>query len=77
MRSRGRSDAASDSGRIHYPQPVPIDRDLVSARIRSAALAGLDVQVDDIEVVRPERPEHGDFSTNLALKLAGSLRRVP
>jgi arginyl-tRNA synthetase len=56
---------------------VPIDRDLVSARIKSAAQAGLDVQVDDIEVVRPERPEHGDFSTNLALQLARSLRRPP
>jgi arginyl-tRNA synthetase len=56
---------------------VPIDRDLVSTRIKSAARAALGVEADDIEVVRPERPEHGDFATNLALKLAGTLRRPP
>ncbi len=62
---------------IDYPPSVPNARDLVSARVRKAAQEGLKLQVDDIEVVRPEREEHGDFSTNLALKLAGSLRRPP
>ena len=33
--------------------------------------------VPPIEVVRPQLAEHGDFSTNLALKLAGPLRRQP
>jgi len=30
-----------------------------------------------IEVVRPQQAEHGDFSTNLALKLAGPMKRPP
>ena len=30
-----------------------------------------------VEIARPANPEHGDFSTNLALKLARPLRRPP
>ena len=30
-----------------------------------------------IEVVRPDNPQHGDLSTNLALQLAGRLKRPP
>jgi arginyl-tRNA synthetase len=52
-------------------------RDLVEQRIRSAAQTALDVQPAVIEVVRPQAAEHGDFSTNLAMKLASSLRRPP
>jgi arginyl-tRNA synthetase len=30
-----------------------------------------------VEVVRPDNPQHGDMSTNLALQLAGRLKRPP
>jgi arginyl-tRNA synthetase len=33
--------------------------------------------VPDIEVSRPDNPDHGDFASNLALKLARPLRRSP
>ncbi|HXQ95749.1 MAG TPA: arginine--tRNA ligase, partial [Candidatus Acidoferrales bacterium] len=33
--------------------------------------------VPEVEVTRPDNPEHGDFSSNLALKLARPLRRSP
>ena len=36
-----------------------------------------DAKTPHIEVARPQQPEHGDFSTNLALKLAGPLKRPP
>jgi arginyl-tRNA synthetase len=42
----------------------------------SAALAGVASDVP-IEVVRPQLAEHGDFSSNLALKLAGPLKKPP
>ena len=46
---------------------------------RSGALPapGDDSPAPTIEVVRPQQAEHGDFSTNLALKLAGPLKRPP
>jgi arginyl-tRNA synthetase len=31
----------------------------------------------DLEIVRPGRPEHGDYATSVALKLARPLRRAP
>lgn len=31
----------------------------------------------DIELLRPDRPEHGDFSTNAALELAGRMKMPP
>jgi len=40
-------------------------------------LLGQDFQAPAIEVVRPGSAQHGDFSTNAALKLAGALRRPP
>jgi len=43
----------------------------------SAPLQGPDYPATSIEVVRPTSAQHGDFSTNLALKLAGRLRRPP
>ena len=52
-------------------------RDLVERRIRSAAQSALAVQPDVIEVMRPQTAEHGDFSTNLAMKLARDLKRPP
>ena len=52
-------------------------RDLVEQRLRSAAEAALGQELDGIEILRPERAEHGDFSTNLALKAASALKRPP
>jgi arginyl-tRNA synthetase len=46
----------------------------------AGALAPLlphDFSAPPIEVIRPSTAQHGDFSTNLALKLAGPLRRSP
>jgi arginyl-tRNA synthetase len=51
--------------------------DLVEQRIRAAARAGLAHEPQVVEVVRPERAEHGDFSTNLALQAAATLKRPP
>jgi arginyl-tRNA synthetase len=36
-----------------------------------------DQPVPTVEIVRPDNPEHGDFASNLALKLARPLRRNP
>ncbi len=64
----------------------PTTRALVQQRIAAALAAALSagelpgeahVDAAAVEVVRPAAPEHGDFATNLALKLAGALRRPP
>lgn len=52
-------------------------RDLIESRIRAAAQTALDVQPEVVEVVRPQNAEHGDFSTNLAMKLASTVRKPP
>ena len=52
-------------------------RDEVEARIRGAARTGLSQEPQVIEVVRPQQAEHGDYSTNLALQLAGTVKRPP
>lgn len=52
-------------------------RDLVEERIRAAAKAALDVEPEIVEVARPQNTEHGDFSTNLAMKLASTARKPP
>jgi arginyl-tRNA synthetase len=62
-------------------------RDLVQARFAAAVSAAVasgalptpsgGAATPEIEVVRPSGVEHGDFSTSMALKLAGSLRRPP
>jgi arginyl-tRNA synthetase len=62
-------------------------RDLVEQRLRaaldSAQGEGVLPPLEDaakpaqVEVARPQQPEHGDFSTNLALKLAGPMRMPP
>jgi len=62
-------------------------RDLVTQRIASAldaafasgALVTPDeaVLLPDIEIARPQQAEHGDYATNLALQLAGKLRKPP
>ena len=51
-------------------------RDLVTHRLATALESSLGATTE-IEVVRPSLAEHGDFSTNAALKLAGTLRRPP
>ena len=62
-------------------------RDLVQARIDAAVAAAQQngqlpaladgAHLPEIEVSRPQLAEHGDYATNLALKLAGPLRRPP
>ncbi len=62
-------------------------RDLVRQRIDSAlddAFASGElgtpaeaIVVPEVEIARPQQAEHGDFSTNLALKLAKPLARPP
>jgi len=44
-----------------------------------AALATLEVQIEvqEVQLVRPQRQEHGDWSTNVALVVAKSAGRVP
>jgi arginyl-tRNA synthetase len=39
--------------------------------------AATDDGAPGFDVVRPDRPDHGDFASNVALKLAGPLRRPP
>jgi len=56
---------------------VKTARDLVEERIRSAAQTALGAQPDVVEVARPQQAEHGDFSTNLAMQLARTLKRSP
>ena len=47
--------------------------------VRSGALPALpaDVETPLVEVARPANPDHGDLSSNLALKLARPLRQSP
>ncbi len=52
--------------------PVLIDQ---AAPETKAGHDGL--RVPEVEVARPDNPEHGDFASNLALKLARPLRRSP
>ena len=52
-------------------------RDRVEQRIRQAAKSALALEPDVVEVSRPQSAEHGDFSTNLAMKLARDLKRPP
>ncbi|HUG56040.1 MAG TPA: arginine--tRNA ligase [Candidatus Limnocylindrales bacterium] len=52
---------------------------LRAARDRAAAELGWpdDVRSAAVEVERPKDPEHGDYATNLAMRLAKPLRRPP
>ncbi len=62
-------------------------RDLVSQRIASALDAAFAsgalvtpeeaVLLPEIEIARAQQAEHGDYATNLALQLAGKLRKPP
>ena len=62
--------------------PTATSRELVRHALAGALeRAGLDraklPAVEEIEVDRPDRPDHGDYATNLALKLAKPLGRPP
>jgi arginyl-tRNA synthetase len=52
-------------------------RDAWRAAVDAAALPALTSEEPEIEVARPGNPEHGDVSSNLALKLARPLKRPP
>jgi arginyl-tRNA synthetase len=69
---------------VSTPSPVP--EPPIRTQVRRAiaeALADADLDAEgsitaaEIEVERPARAEHGDLSTNVALKLARPLRRPP
>ncbi len=45
--------------------------------VRTLAAALADAAGADLELERPGEPEHGDYATNVALRLAGSRRRAP
>src|SRR5438034_4830182 len=47
----------------------------IDAARRSGALA--DVPPADITIDRPQRPEHGDYATNVALRIARAARSSP
>jgi arginyl-tRNA synthetase len=54
-------------------------REQLERRLAGALAAALaqDFSVPAIEVIRPTSPQHGDFSTNVALKSAGALASPP
>ena len=52
-------------------------RDLLAASLRAALLADGIEPPATISVERPARPEHGDWSSNVALALAATTRRPP
>jgi arginyl-tRNA synthetase len=68
------------------PAATPIRtqvREAVERAWQRAVASGALPAVEDaasrpaVEIERPAKPEHGDFATNLALKLARPLRRAP
>ena len=73
MRSSGGSETATLRG---------VARDAVRAGLQRAIESGRlpdvpEAREAEIEVTRPAKPEHGDFATNLALRLAKPLRMAP
>jgi len=52
-------------------------RDLLAESLRAALVAGGIEPPETISVERPARPEHGDWSSNVALALAATARRPP
>ncbi len=71
----------------HPHDPAPSLRTLVREAVERAwvravesdALPAMpaDQAPPEVEITRPDNPEHGDFASNLALKLARPLRRSP
>lgn len=51
-------------------------QDAIRSALR-AAIAELGADVDEIKLERPRDPSHGDVATNVAMTLAGRLRRPP
>ncbi len=53
--------------------------DAYQRAVEAGALSATEtpLTVNDIQVDRPANPEHGDLSTNLALRLAKPLRKSP
>jgi arginyl-tRNA synthetase len=53
--------------------------ELIRAAVRSAQESGAlpAVAVPEIHVERPQRPEHGDYASNVPLRLAGTARMAP
>lgn len=56
---------------------MPARRNLEIAVSRALGELGIEVTPDDVELSRPARREHGDWSTNAALVNAKKLRRPP
>jgi len=53
--------------------------ELIRSAVRSAQESGTlpGVAVPEIQVERPQRPEHGDYASNVPLRLAGAARMAP
>src|SRR5919108_3532205 len=67
-RSRGSSSTSLRYTAVPTSDPTALER--VEAALSQAAGAS-------VELERPANPEHGDYATNVALRLAGTLRRPP
>src|SRR3984893_4751509 len=53
--------------------PMPVLRAAVQRAVRQLDIDG----VPDLELIRTRNPEHGDYSSSVAMKLARPLRRAP
>ncbi len=53
-----------------------IKQDLVAV-MKQLKVNSSQFTVSDIEVIRPDNPEYGDYSTNVALKLASRIKQSP
>ncbi len=53
--------------------------ELIRSAVRSAQESGAlpGVAVPEVQVERPQRPEHGDYASNVPLRLAGAARMAP
>src|SRR3954447_2098900 len=67
-RSSGRSSSCSPRARPLPPRPLALDR--LEAQLAEVAGA-------ELELERPSKAEHGDYATNVAMRLAGSRRASP
>src|SRR3954454_15242806 len=79
MSAEGRRDGRPTAAQ--YARPVTPEqlRDGVRTAVAAAVARGeLAVDVpDDVVVERPKNPEHGDYATNVALRLAKPAGRPP
>lgn len=74
----GSSPAANAVGRMPFVIRQEIER-LVGEAVRAAMESGAIAHVapPDIVVERPQNPEHGDYATNVAMRLARAARAAP